>query len=161
MTSQWSLDQRVMLGASYTKSAPSLVWCWYILCRWRNVFYLPRDSTRPLRCDVIHVIYGWELSQHVFTLKRLVTIGILDQKHESFKYVLPLKNWVNWITTRQEKNGTTSKNVHFEKKCPKSSTSITLLLKQKPLELKRWLSPFWKLEMPMMLLCMFGLFILK
>ena len=34
---------------------------------------------------------------------------MLHQKHESYKYVLPLKNWVDWITTRQEKNVTTSK----------------------------------------------------
>ena len=39
--------------------------------------------------------------------------------------------------------------------------SMTLLLKQKPIELKSLLSPFWKLGMlPMMLFCMFGLFIL-
>ena len=33
----------------------------------------------------------------------------------------------------------------------------TLLLRYKPVELNRSLSPFWKLEMSMMLLCMFGL----
>ena len=32
----------------------------------------------------------------------------------------------------------------------------TLLLRYKPVELNRSLSPFWKLEMSMMLLCMFG-----
>ena len=34
---------------------------------------------------------------------------------------------------------------------------ITLLLRQKLIELKRSLSPFWELEMSI-LLCMFGLF---
>ena len=29
---------------------------------------------------------------------------MLHQKHESYKYVMPLKNWVNWATTRGEKN---------------------------------------------------------
>ena len=48
------------LGASYTKSAPCLVWCWYIFCRLRYVFYLSRDPTKPLRWDAMH-IYGWEL----------------------------------------------------------------------------------------------------
>ena len=34
---------------------------------------------------------------------------MLDQRHKSYKYVLPLKNWVDWITTRQEKNVASSK----------------------------------------------------
>ena len=33
---------------------------------------------------------------------------MLHQKHESYQYVLGLKNWVHWITTRQEKNVTTT-----------------------------------------------------
>ena len=37
------------LGASYTKSAPCLVWCRYIFCRLRYVFYFSRDPTKPLR----------------------------------------------------------------------------------------------------------------
>ena len=35
---------------------------------------------------------------------------MLHQKHESYKYVLPLKNLNNCVTTRLEKNITTSKN---------------------------------------------------
>ena len=34
---------------------------------------------------------------------------MLPQKYESYKYVLPRKNWVDWITTRQEKKVITSK----------------------------------------------------
>ena len=34
---------------------------------------------------------------------------MLHRKHESYIYVLPLKNLVDWITTRQEKNAATSK----------------------------------------------------
>ena len=33
---------------------------------------------------------------------------MLHQKRESYKYVLPLKNWVDLTTTRQEKNVTSS-----------------------------------------------------
>ena len=44
---------------------------------------------------------------------------MLYEKHESYKYVLPLKIWVDWLTTRQEKKYHNLKNVHFEKKCPK------------------------------------------
>ena len=60
------------LGASDTMSAPS----WYIFCRWRFVFYLSLDPTRPLRWDIMR-IYGWELLDDVTTLKSLVIIGIL------------------------------------------------------------------------------------
>ena len=48
------------LIASNTKSPPCLLWCRYIFCRWRYVFYLSREPTRPLRWDVMR-IYGWEL----------------------------------------------------------------------------------------------------
>ena len=48
------------LGGFYTKSAPCLVWCPYIFCRWRYVFYLSLEPTRPLHSGVMH-IYGWEL----------------------------------------------------------------------------------------------------
>ena len=83
------------------------------------------------------VIMGEGSSQHVTTLKSLVTIGILiikrknasHQKHESYKYGMPLKNWVDWITTRREKNVANTKMVHFEKKCPeiKKTTYFPLM----------------------------------
>ena len=44
---------------------------------------------------------------------------MLDLNQKSYRYVLPLKNWVDWIRNRQEKNVTTFKNVHFEKKVVK------------------------------------------
>ena len=28
---------------------------------------------------------------------------MLHQKHESYSYVLPLRNWVDWISTRRDK----------------------------------------------------------
>ena len=34
---------------------------------------------------------------------------MLHQKDESHKHVLPLKNWADWISTRQDKNVATSK----------------------------------------------------
>ena len=43
---------------------------------------------------------------------------MLHQKHESYKYVLALKNWVDWISTKREKKVTNTKMVYFEKKCP-------------------------------------------
>ena len=119
--------------------------------------------TWPHKTTLIDVmyIYGWEL---IF-IKSLM----LHQKHESYKYVLPLKNWVDWITTRQVKNVTTSKMYILRRSAQKlkkhifslfsSLPYITLLLRWKPVELKRSLSPFWELETSVMVLCMFGLFI--
>ena len=72
----------------------------------------PQNHSVEMPC----IFMGESSSQHVTTLKSLVTIGILivrgkmlHQKRGSYKYVLPLKNWVDWTTTRQEKNVTTSK----------------------------------------------------
>ena len=60
---------------------------------------------------------------HVTTPKSLVTIAILIVKKNvlskaSYKYVLTLKNWVERITTRREKNVTNTKMVYLAKKCP-------------------------------------------
>ena len=48
------------LGATYTKTAPCLVWCRYIFCRLRYVFYFSHDPTKPIRWDVTHN-HRWEL----------------------------------------------------------------------------------------------------
>ena len=53
---------------------------------------------------------------------------MLHQKHESYIYVLPLKNSVDWITTKQEKKVTNPNMVHFEKKCPEIKINIILPL---------------------------------
>ena len=111
------------MGTSNTVSSPCLLWCWYIFCWWRYIFYLSRDQGRPLCWDVM-CIYGWELLAVCTTLKSLVTIDILIVKRKDassktfYKNVLRLKNWVDWITTRQKKNVTNTKMVYFEKKCP-------------------------------------------
>ena len=64
---------------------------------------------------------GESSSQHVTTLKSLVTIVILivrgkmlHQKNGSYKYVPPLKNLVDWTTTRQEKLSQPQKCVFWE-----------------------------------------------
>ena len=103
------------LGASYTKSALCLVCCWYIFCRLRMYFIChvtPQNHSVEISC----IFMGESTSQHVTTLKSLVTIGILivrrkmlHKKRGSYKYVLPMKNWVDWTNPRQEKNVTTSK----------------------------------------------------
>ena len=64
------------LGASYTKSAPGLVWCWYIFCRLRMYFIChmtPQNHSVEMSCKFM----GESTLQHVTNLKSLVTIGIL------------------------------------------------------------------------------------
>ena len=77
-----------------------------------NCHVTPQNHSVEISC----IYMGNSFSQNVTTLKSLVTIGILivrgkilHQKYGSYSYVLPLKNWVNWTTTRREKNATTSK----------------------------------------------------
>ena len=41
------------------------------------------------------------------------------QKHESYKYILPLKNWVNWINTMQEKMSQPQKCIFSKKSAQK------------------------------------------
>ena len=93
---------------------------------------------------------------------------MLHQKHESYKNAPPLKNWVDWITTRREKNVTNTKMVHFEKKCPeikKKKHIFTLMTTFYNFTLE--IETSWEEEeahfgnLPMTLLCMFGLFILR
>ena len=150
---------------------PSLVYCVCVLnilhkvSSLQNFFsYKPRESGD---IDFLnsHVTSHWWLDQRVM-FERIVH-QMLHQKHESYRYLLPQKSWVNWITTRQEKMTQSQKYAFWE--VPTNYNACfsmwlpctTLLLKQKPVELKRSFSPFWKLEIPMMLLCMFGLFLKK
>ena len=51
---------------------------------------------------------------------------MLHQKHESYKYVLPLKKRFDWISMRGETKVTTSKKVYFEKKGSKIKTILFL-----------------------------------
>ena len=50
----------------------------------------------------------------------------LYQKHDSYRYTLPLKNWVDWISTRRDKNRSL-KNKHFEKD-PKAKKEKKILM---------------------------------
>ena len=80
-------------------------------------------------------IYGWEFLAACHPLKNLVIIGILiaKRKNVSWKtqilYVLPLKNWVDWINTRQEKNVATSK-MYILRRSAQKSKNIFLTLKR-------------------------------
>ena len=50
---------------------------------------------------------------------------MLHEKHESYRYILSLKNLVDWISTRQKKN-VNIKNAHFEKRGPKVKKHISI-----------------------------------
>ena len=118
-----------------------------------DMYFICHVTQQDHSVEMSCIFMGESSSSHVTTLNRLVTIGILIVKRKnassktSYKYVVTLKNWVDWITTRREKNVTNTKMVHFEKKCPEIKKyiffplwlpSITLLLKWKPVELKRF-----------------------
>ena len=123
----------------------------YSLCR-----VTPHNHSVEMLC----IFMGESSSQHVIILKNLATIWesrgkMLYQKRGSCKSVLPLKNWIDWITTRPEKNITTSKMYILRRRSVLNLkdicfllwlASITLLLKQKPVELKRPLSLVWRFE---------------
>ena len=100
------------LGTSYTKLAPCLVWYRYIWDMYFICHETPHDHSDEMSC-----IYMGESSlQHVTTMKSLVSQAfwqlrgkMVHQKQKFYKHVLPLKNWVDWMTTRQEKNITSLK----------------------------------------------------
>ena len=133
------------------------VWEPLALCQHLAYCSVDKSSASGDMYFVCHVTQQdhWESSPpQVTTLKSLVTLGILIVKRKNAssrtfdKYILTLQNWVDWITTRQEKNVTNTKMVHFEKNCPEIKNiyifsplwlpSITLLLKWKPVELRRF-----------------------
>lgn len=85
------------------------------------------------------------------------------QKHESYTFVLPHKNWIN---NQVRKNITSSKLYIFRKRARKLQNMQVHafhdhnLIKQKPVEINGWLSPIKNPEMLIILMCMFSLFIL-
>ena len=63
------------MGSSYCKSAPCLVWCFWVFHKWRyDVCNLSRDLTRPPHWESMR-IYGWESLFYVNTLIPLVIIS--------------------------------------------------------------------------------------
>ena len=89
-----------------------------------DIYFICHVTEQDHSVEMSCVFMGESSLPHVTTLKSLVTIGILIVKRKnassktSYKNVLTLKNWVDWITDRQEKNITNTKMVYFEKKCP-------------------------------------------
>ena len=132
----------------------------------------PQNHSVEMSC----IFVGDSSSQHATTLKSLATIGILieeekmlHQKRGSYEYVLPLKNWVDWTTTRWEKNVATWKiyilgrSAQKLKKLifPPMTTFYDFVLNIETSWTKKDVKSSWKLEMSMTLLCMFGIFILR
>ena len=153
---------------------PSLVPMLLLLVVLCILFVTWPHKTTPLRCHEYMNIYGWELLAACHHPEKLVILIVrkgkmLYQKHESYKYVLTLKNWVDWITARWEKTLQPQKCT-FWKKCQKlkkrtiflcMTTFYNFALKIETSWAKSFLSPFWKLETPqIILLCMFGLCII-
>ena len=89
-----------------------------------DMYFIYHVTQQDCSFEIPYVFMAESSSLRITTLKSLMTIGILIVKMKnsssktSYKYVLTLKNWVDWITTRREKNVGNTKTVHFEKKCP-------------------------------------------
>ena len=52
---------------------------------------------------------------------------MLYQKNKFHRLVLPLKNCIDWISTRREEKHHNLKNVNFGKKAPKVGKQITFI----------------------------------
>ena len=78
------------------------------------MYFISRVIQQDPSVEMSCIFMGESSSQHVTTLKNLVTIGkILHQKHESYKCVLPLKNWAE--KNVKLKNCTLSKYLEIKK----------------------------------------------
>ena len=84
-----------------------------------DMYFICHVTQQDHSVEMSCVFMGESPLPHVTTLKSLVIIGILIVKRKnassktSYKYILTLKNWVDWITTKGEKNVTNTKMVHF------------------------------------------------
>ena len=115
------------LGASFTMSAPCLVLCSYIFCRWRYVLFFCHMTSKYHSIDVLCKFMGGSSLPYVTTLTSLVTITILIVKEETcfirnmnlINMYSHWKNWIYWINTRHEKNVTTSKMYILKKSAKK------------------------------------------
>ena len=89
-----------------------------------DMYFICHVTQQDHSVEMSCVFMGESSSRHVTRQKSLVTLSILIVKRKnalsktSYKYILTLKKWVDWITTWREKNVTNTKMVHFEKKCP-------------------------------------------
>ena len=91
------------VATSYSKSAHCLIWCPCIFCRWRYVFSLSLDLKTQLHQCVMH-IYGCELLVVCHHLDKFCDHRHSDSYEEKwFIKNMNLKNWVDWINTKQQK----------------------------------------------------------
>ena len=86
-----------------------------------DIYFICHVTEQDHSVEMSCVFMGESSLPHVTTLKSLVTIGILIVKRKnassktSYKNVLTLKNWVDWITTRQEKYHKHKNGLFWEK----------------------------------------------
>ena len=81
----------------------------------RDIYFICHMTEQDHSVEISCISMGDSSLPHVTTLKRFLTIGILIVKRKnapskkSYKYLLTLKNWVDWISTRRQKNATNTK----------------------------------------------------
>ena len=99
-----------------------------------DMYFICHVTQQDHSVEMSCVFMGESSSLHVTTLKSLVTIGILIVKRKnassktSYKYVMTLKNWVDWIITRWEKNVRNTKMADFLKTSPEIKKCIFPLM---------------------------------
>ena len=117
-----------------------------------DMYFICHVTQQDLSVEMTCVFMGDSSSPYIATLKSLVTIGILivmrknASSKTSYNYV---RHWKIELIGQSpgEKKMSQTQVIYFEKKCPEIKKksffrlwlpSITLLLKWKPVELKRF-----------------------
>ena len=122
MTSPWSLYLGVTIGGllHHITILPSLV----STDAGGDIHFICHVTPQYHPFEVPYIFMGESCSQQITALENLVAIDILiferknaSSKHECYKYLLPLKNLIDWVTTRsQPKKCTFWKSVQNENK---------------------------------------------
>ena len=103
------LTTELYLGASYTESNHWPVWCPYIFCCWRYVFYFSRDLTRLLNWSFMHICW-WELLALCHHTEKFGDHSHSSDGLEEKCFIENMnlinmncqwKNWVDWLTTKR------------------------------------------------------------
>ena len=118
MTSPWSLYLGVTIGGllHHITILPSLV----SIHASGDIHFTCHVTPQYHPFEVSCIFMGESCSQQITALDSLVAIGILifkrknaSSKYESYKYLQPLKNLIDWVTTRSQPKSVQNKKKTF------------------------------------------------
>ena len=118
MTSPWSLYLGVTIGSllHHISILPSLV----SIHAGGDIHFICHVTPQYYPFEVSCIFMGESFSQQITALDSLVAITILifkrknaSSKHESYKYLLPLKNLPDWVRTRSQPKSVQNKKKTF------------------------------------------------